>query len=679
VTQLEAITEGYNQVSTALLDDAGRLASNSFTGLGSWRDKDISRFADTLGPALMGVKAKSAQVSIAYAQQVAQLAGKKYVAPSLAALDLSTKALRNGANAVDVYSRPFVQMRMALAKGDSFTDALNVGSMNARQLARTEIQLSRREASLYSRKANDNVVGYLRTLTGSENCALCYTASTQRYRKGELLPIHPGCDCGEMPIYGDTDTGQVIDRQLLDKTHEAIDDRFGFSDVTGKTDLDYRKIMVRDHGEIGPMLTVRGHKFIGPNNLDLVGKKMPLPPPPLPVSERVQKIRDRADRINGLNIRNDVLDEYRVNPLPAVTTTGRIKKQLIPAGPKAEKALDDVLALGKEVDDELSIRVKARIDAVGQKYQVEKVKAEITVAKFELEKLNADVVGFNSQLEGFIEVNYRKSVGSSFSNEAFAAYRLTDAYTKELNSLLARNDSYIKQRIRARDSMATKVKAFENTLNDQITPGSVAYDTLQREEFRKLLGELRETGGGKRPAIVSKIKKDAVVLEQAFDEYPSAWVDGFTNTFPSFTLKKTSRGRWTERGPGGRPELRVSGGRGRLGDVDTFDTAVHELGHGFEDSIPGLKALEYAMFMKRAKADNYSYKGWDTKEFGSVDDWRVPYSGRDYGVKPTDNFEIFTTGVESLFGGSGYFGDVIESQTVDADFRRFILGVLVGL
>jgi hypothetical protein len=202
---------------------------------------------------------------------------------------------------------------------------------------------------------------------------------------------------------------------------------------------------------------------------------------------------------------------------------------------------------------------------------------------------------------------------------------------------------------------------------------------LQREEFRKLLGELRETGGGKRPAIVSKIKKDAVVLEQAFDEYPSAWVDGFTNTFPSFTLKKTSRGRWTERGPGGRPELRVSGGRGRLGDVDTFHTAVHELGHGFEDSIPGLKPLEYAMYMRRAKADNYSYKGWDTKEFGSVDDWRVPYSGRDYGVKPTDNFEIFTTGVESLFGGSGYFGDVIESQTVDADFRRFILGVLVGL
>ena len=125
--------------------------------------------------------------------------------------------------------------------------------------------------------------------------------------------------------------------------------------------------------------------------------------------------------------------------------------------------------------------------------------------------------------------------------------------------------------------------------------------------------------------------------------------------------------------------MRLSGGRGRLGDVDTYDTAVHELGHGFEDSIPGLKPLEYAMYMRRAKSDNYEYTRWAKGEYGSKDDWREPYSGRDYGARPTDNFEIFTTGVESLLGGSGYFGDVIKNQTVDTEFRRFILGVLVGL
>jgi hypothetical protein len=681
VTELDAITEGYNQVSSSLLDDAGRLANNSFKGLGSWRDDDISRFVDTLAPALMGVKAKSAQVSIAYGQKVAELAGKKFVAPSVAALDLSTKALRNGANTLDVYSRPFVQMRMALAKGESFTDALNTGAMNSRQLARTEIQLSRRKASLYARKANDNVVGYLRTLTGSESCALCYTASTQRYNKGDLMPIHPGCDCGEMPIYGDTDTGQVIDQQLLDKSHEAVEDRFGFSDLSGKTDLDYRKIMVRDHGEIGPMLTVKGHKFIGPNNLDLVGKKMPLPPVLPPVSERVQKIKDKAGRIFGADIASDIKEEFKQNNEPAKRIPARnvLGRSLVPAGVKAEKALDDVVALGKEVDDELSIRVKARIDEVGQKYQVEKVKTEIKVAKVELEKLNADVVGFNSQMEGFIEAHYRKRIGTFYTDEGLAAYKLTDEYTRNLDKMIAQNQDYLEGRIRAKDAMATKVKAFEDTLNDQITPGSVAYDTIQREEFRKLLAEVRETGGGTRPAVTSKIKKDVAVLEQAFDEYPTAWVNTFQAAFPDIALKKTSRGRWTERGPGGRPELRLSGGRGRLGDVDTYDTAVHELGHGFEDSIPGLKPLEYAMYMRRAKSDNYEYTRWAKGEYGSKDEWREPYSGRDYGATPTDNFEIFTTGVESLLGGSGYFGDVIKNQTVDTDFRRFILGVLVGL
>jgi hypothetical protein len=80
------------------------------------------------------------------------------------------------------------------------------------------------------------------------------------------MPIHPGCDCGEQPIYGTEDPGQIIDEQLLEATHEAIEERFGFSD-RGAREIDYRLIQVRDHGELGPLLTVRGQHFDGPSSI----------------------------------------------------------------------------------------------------------------------------------------------------------------------------------------------------------------------------------------------------------------------------------------------------------------------------------------------------------------------------------------------------------------------------
>jgi hypothetical protein len=86
-------------------------------------------------------------------------------------------------------------------------------------------------------------------------------ASTQRYHKGDLLPIHPGCDCGEMPLYGTDDPGQIINQQRLDATHEAVEARFGEFDRSAR-EIDYRNIMVADHGEMGPVLTWKKHNSV---------------------------------------------------------------------------------------------------------------------------------------------------------------------------------------------------------------------------------------------------------------------------------------------------------------------------------------------------------------------------------------------------------------------------------
>jgi hypothetical protein len=257
MTVLQDLNAANGRIGNAYVAGSGKVARTAFENLGSWRDADVDRYLKQIGPALTGVKLKAAKSSVAFYKAMADLTGQDFTQPVITASDLTTKALRNGAGTSLVYNRPFVDLRTALSKGQSMSQAIEAGAKRAEYLASTEVQLARRNAGLKARSANDKIVGYIRTLTGMENCALCYVASTQRYTRGELMPIHPGCDCGEMPIYGTQDPGQVINELRLDATHQSVATRFGISDA-GAREIDYRAIKITEHGEMGPMLTVRG-------------------------------------------------------------------------------------------------------------------------------------------------------------------------------------------------------------------------------------------------------------------------------------------------------------------------------------------------------------------------------------------------------------------------------------
>lgn len=262
-TQRELL-DAYNRLSTRLVRGAGDRASQIFVGLGSWRDADFERYLQTITPILQGANLQAGRLQLAFYQQMAAVAGEPFIAPQLASADFTVEALRNGAPAAEVYRRPFVDVYTALSQGKQVTEAIEAGARRISSIASTDVQLARRNAGFQARSRNDRIVGYARTLTGSENCALCYVASTQRYTRGELLPIHPGCDCGEMPIYGTQDPGQVIDELRLNATHQAVEERFGGS--TNEREA-LREITIREHGELGPMLTVADQNFTGPSDI----------------------------------------------------------------------------------------------------------------------------------------------------------------------------------------------------------------------------------------------------------------------------------------------------------------------------------------------------------------------------------------------------------------------------
>lgn len=270
------LRDGYNRLHGRLIRGAGALARTSFERLGSWRDDDMARFFQIIGPQLDVFKRQTARLQESYYEQVARVAEEPHRRVPTPREELTTESLRNGAPFEEVYRRPFASMYTSLSEGNTVGTAIAAGALRAAQIASTDAQLASRQAGAVQRRGNDNIKFYRRTLTGMENCALCAVASTQRYKRGNLKPIHPGCDCGEEPFYGSEETPQVIDEEKLFQTHESLFRQLGVEDPSardaglgkiiesseGPKLADFTEIVVEsNHGEYGPTLRFRDQNF----------------------------------------------------------------------------------------------------------------------------------------------------------------------------------------------------------------------------------------------------------------------------------------------------------------------------------------------------------------------------------------------------------------------------------
>jgi hypothetical protein len=274
---LPQLRAGYTTLQRRLVRGGGNIAANLFLGLDNWGDPDYERYLALLQPRLDGVKIQAARLQAAYYAEMAALTGQTFTAVSVSSSTVSTQILR-GVGLEDVYRRPFVTLYTALSKGKTVSDAVSEGAARAFSLGSTDVKLSTTHTGRSVRGGNNNIVGYRRVLSGGPNCALCVIASTQRYTVDQLQPIHPGCSCGEEPIYGQFDPGQVIDPELLEETQDLVARELevdadrgardaGLSKVitsptAGEKLADYTDLIVtREHGEYGPTLSFRDQSF----------------------------------------------------------------------------------------------------------------------------------------------------------------------------------------------------------------------------------------------------------------------------------------------------------------------------------------------------------------------------------------------------------------------------------
>lgn len=104
------------------------------------------------------------------------------------------------------------------------------------------------------------IVGYRRVLTG-KSCMFCAAAATKIYRRGDLAPLHSGCDCSVAPVFLGADVGLGLNRQVLDNLKaqgKGYWKQRGFVDNDGNpldpTDVPESLGRVSVNSEIGPVL-----------------------------------------------------------------------------------------------------------------------------------------------------------------------------------------------------------------------------------------------------------------------------------------------------------------------------------------------------------------------------------------------------------------------------------------
>lgn len=258
----------YLNTKAATTQRVTTLVERQWNLLDSYRDADIKRFASRVSPVVDGAQSQIGIMTDAYLAKLESAVTGKTVKPLGLSKSLFTTDALRGVSTMEAFERPGSTIWFGLSEGKPLDMLIGKALNRALDIARTNLQLASTHSARAVLKTKQNVVGYRRVLTGGESCGLCYVASTQRYHKKDLMPIHPGCDCGVSPIYGASDPGQVISSNAV--LEEGASKRFNedsFKNGQARTADLRSKVVVHEHGEIGPLLAVEGQSFTGPSDI----------------------------------------------------------------------------------------------------------------------------------------------------------------------------------------------------------------------------------------------------------------------------------------------------------------------------------------------------------------------------------------------------------------------------
>lgn len=210
-----ALITSYSTAYNRLRLLAGAQIGQLWDQFGGLDDVSMQRFVARAVPTIAGAETTQARLTIGYLTELRRQTLGSAPTVTFDVRDLIGANLR-GVDPTEVFARPTVTARTAISQGKDFLEAVGLARQRATELAETNVMLTQRATTAAMGATDKRVVGYRRVLTG-DSCVLCATASTQRYHRGQLHPIHSHCDCGVAEIYGHADPGQVINSRLLEQ------------------------------------------------------------------------------------------------------------------------------------------------------------------------------------------------------------------------------------------------------------------------------------------------------------------------------------------------------------------------------------------------------------------------------------------------------------------------------
>lgn len=231
-------------LSAKAREAAGRLFDR-FDGLS---DAAQRAYADAMAQTMGPIRQASARSTQAYLRTVErQAAGVATETGDLAAI---ASEVRAGLPMTEVYSRPFVTARTAIAEGKDYATARLLGRGRAETIADTDVILSQNLAAKDLMTRSSRIVGH-RRVPEAGACPFCLLVSTQRYTVDELQPVHNNCHCGVIPIIGSKDPGRVLEPDLL----KSLKDQLGMTTKPNPDSAFKKFVKIENHGELGPVIT----------------------------------------------------------------------------------------------------------------------------------------------------------------------------------------------------------------------------------------------------------------------------------------------------------------------------------------------------------------------------------------------------------------------------------------
>lgn len=662
--------------------------------------RSFDRFRESAIPYINAGRIKGERTADAYINTVLQFAGKSIAAPAASAVgtrlaDGAIKASLTGASA-----KSLGRAAHLASTGQDPAIALAAAKSNMLGSAKRQVINASRQ-----RITRNRSVGRWARVSDGKPCAFCAMLVSRGpvYSEATVdFPAHDRCGCNaRLVLPDDPDGGWSPEARLYRRMWDGeLDGHDTFAQAIKalhaspganpalpavpawlRTVQDAAKALPTDRSTLGTVAVAK-------NPADFTIEKMNELRAKHGVSREVEQAVDRArEKLDELtDLRATLIELGDAADLDEPELWARIVQArgggtiLIRTG-SVRGALNDIeLAIGQ------------------QRRTVDFYDAKITAYRAELKQVRADID--SGKLSAVTKANDLDATGklgattsAALDNVRAAGRAIDDEVARRANERGVSVAAARRELDEAKERLATARTAFASDYSDgareAYRSAAQAYDVAKAavltarkadgDIVREVLTELRPMGGGKRPTYSVSRGAALNAMKQAHGNYPDAWNDAAADLFPTVELKTVKRGY----NQGGK----VIALSKSADDMDMFGVATHELGHSMEKAVPGLRGMEWAYHYSRS---NKTTKGGVESlapreliyshiksEFHVPDDWPENYTGKVYdrgGAGAENSWEVFTTGVESVFNGSPYFEHA--DGRYDSDFRHFILGAL---